>query len=450
MVAVVVVGAGLGGLATAARLAKLGHRVTVCERASTPGGLLLHVRRDGYGWDAKPFQTTVPAVLRDLFRKSGRPLERYVDLVPSTPARRHVFPDGTVLDLPTGSRGAQLTAVSAALGVSAGAAWTGFVDEQSDVWDRLRRDVLEPPASPARLADRRTRRDLRTRRSLHHLLRKALRDERLRLLAGYPTLGSGRDVADEPAFAGVHSYVERTFGVWRLAGGADDLTRALLRRMSERSVDVRFDSDVVSVHTDGDRVAGVGLRNGTTLDAPLVVTAIAPHRVFGRLDDERRGGLLNHELARSAAGLVTPPPDVRLPTVVHFGLAAPSLDLAGPAVEVVLHGDPLIVVCRGGAAPPGSSAWTVTLHGSASVDVLDLLAGRGLDLRDAVTTQVEAAGGSGSCPLRWQGARTAAARAAIAHPLAGLHCLGTDLILGASVPYVAWQAAHVAELVGKA
>ena len=150
MADVAVVGAGLGGLATAARLAKLGHQVTVFERGDTPGGLLRIVRQEGLTWDATPMQTTVPAVLRDLFRKSGRPLERYVDLQLTTPARRHVFADGTRLDLPTGSRGAQLDAVSDALGEAAGAAWTRFVDDQADVWAFLRSEVLDPPAGVRR------------------------------------------------------------------------------------------------------------------------------------------------------------------------------------------------------------------------------------------------------------------------------------------------------------
>ena len=105
---VVVVGGGFGGLASAARLAKLGHEVTLLERSDSLGGALGSVTADGYTWDAGPSYTLLPAVLRDLFRKSGRPLERELDLVPLDVVREHRFEDGSVLALPAGSRAAQI------------------------------------------------------------------------------------------------------------------------------------------------------------------------------------------------------------------------------------------------------------------------------------------------------------------------------------------------------
>src|SRR3954451_6010346 len=116
MARVVVVGGGFGGTAAAARLAKSGHQVTVVERRQRLGGAVGFVERDGFRWDAGPTSTALPAVLRDLFRKSGRPVERELDLVPVEPAREHRFVDGTVLAMPMGSRSAQLEAVDAALG----------------------------------------------------------------------------------------------------------------------------------------------------------------------------------------------------------------------------------------------------------------------------------------------------------------------------------------------
>jgi flagellar motility protein MotE (MotC chaperone) len=95
MARVVVVGGGFGGMAVAVRLAKLGHEVTLLERAERLGGALTTVRADGFTWDAGPTHTMLPAVLRDLFRKSGRPIERELDLVPLDCIREHRFADGS-------------------------------------------------------------------------------------------------------------------------------------------------------------------------------------------------------------------------------------------------------------------------------------------------------------------------------------------------------------------
>ncbi len=75
MARVVVVGAGMAGLAVAARLAALGHEVVVCEQAETWGGKLGTFSRDGFTFDTGPSLLTLPDVYRDLFLATGRPLE---------------------------------------------------------------------------------------------------------------------------------------------------------------------------------------------------------------------------------------------------------------------------------------------------------------------------------------------------------------------------------------
>ena len=105
---------------------KLGHEVTLFERRSALGGALATVAAAGYAWDAGPSYTLLPAVIRDLFRKTGRPLERELDLVPlawsgSTGSRT------APCSLPGGSRAAQLAAFET-LGAGLGRQWAAYVD----------------------------------------------------------------------------------------------------------------------------------------------------------------------------------------------------------------------------------------------------------------------------------------------------------------------------------
>ena len=94
---VVVVGAGVGGLATAVRLLAAGHRVTVLERAPAPGGKMRQIAVGDRLFDGGPSVMTMPFVLDDLCAAGGVRREDLVRLLPLDPICRHFFPDGTVL-----------------------------------------------------------------------------------------------------------------------------------------------------------------------------------------------------------------------------------------------------------------------------------------------------------------------------------------------------------------
>ena len=350
---VVVIGGGLGGLATAARLAKLGHGVTLLEQGDRLGGALRPWEEAGFTWDRGAHSTLLPAVLRDLFRKSGRPLERELDLVPLDVIRRHRFADGSVLALP-GGRAAQLRAVDE-LGPGLGQRWLDHVASYADTWESLRRHHLEVATPLDRLPDP-ARAVLDGRESLHRRLRRDLRDERLRLVAGHRFVAEGHDPRNVPSWMGVHGYLEQRFGAWTVPGGLAAVTDALARRMETRGVDVRTGTTARDVVVRGGRCVAVATDAGE-LDAEAVVCAVDPRRL--------------PTLAPHVEATMPALP----PVLVHLGLAGvPGDGVPDVGHELVLHGDPLLVVRTGGTAPEGHTAWTV--HGRGRI-AEDLLAGPG-------------------------------------------------------------------------
>ena len=136
---VVVVGAGMGGLAAAARLARLGHEVEVCEQAPTWGGKLGAVARDGFVFDTGPSLLTLPAVYRDLFLKTATSrrdaaLEDNVDLVGLDPGFAYRFADGTRATLPGVGSARAAEALGDALGGTAAEDWNRFMRRAAEVW----------------------------------------------------------------------------------------------------------------------------------------------------------------------------------------------------------------------------------------------------------------------------------------------------------------------------
>ncbi|HRD62535.1 MAG TPA: FAD-dependent oxidoreductase, partial [Nocardioides sp.] len=364
---VVVVGGGFGGLASAARLAKLGHDVTLLERLETLGGAVSTVAADGFEWDAGPTATLLPAVVRDLFRKSGRPLERELgfELEPLDLVREHWFADGTVVALPGHSRAAQRQAFDT-LGAGLGERWVSYVDSFSDDWEVLRRAYFESAWDPGDLS-REVAARLDSREMLHKRLRRTFKDERLRLVAGHPFVAEGHDLRNVPAWAGLVSYLERQFGTWTLPGGMGRLSALLTDRLATRRVTVERGVTATDLIVRSGRVVAVATASGQ-IDADAVVCAVDPR------------------LLPALAPYVERTMPAMPPVICHVGVASP---VPGLAPEVVLHGNPMLVLRTGGQAPTGGAAYTVHGRGRLAEDILTALARQGIDLRADLVSPVD-------------------------------------------------------------
>ncbi|GAA3790356.1 NAD(P)/FAD-dependent oxidoreductase [Streptomyces coacervatus] len=344
------IGAGMGAMAAAARLAVAGHRVTVYERAQTYGGAVRRFERDGFGFDTGPGLLTLPAVWRDLFIKTGKgPLEACVELVQVDPSSRHVFADGTGVALPNASRAGVVAALEEALGAGAGGRWGDFLVRAREAWDRTRRPLLEEPlwTDWSVLADREPypavphKRLLRTRRAatLAEVGAWELRDPRLAALLESYALAHGVDPATAPASAAVLPYMEHAFGTWYVRGGIRELARAVYERCLARKVEFVFGAEVTGVLEKDGRAAGVELADGAVAEADTVVGAgpwrlrgLVPGREpYGAKDVEPRAeGLRPGRVVVCLALRGAREPDAVHRTVVHAPAAADELSLFGP------------------------------------------------------------------------------------------------------------------------
>ncbi|MBQ0849683.1 NAD(P)/FAD-dependent oxidoreductase [Streptomyces sp. BH-SS-21] len=361
MARIVVIGAGMGAMAAAARLAVAGHRVTVYERAATYGGAVGRFERDGFSFDTGPGLLQLPAVYRDLFVKTGKePLEACVDLVQVDPAARHVFADGTEVSLPNASRAGVVSALDGALGAGAGERWGDFLVRAREAWDRTRRPLLEEPlwADWQVLGERepypalRQRRLLRTRTAtrLAEVGARELGDPRLAALLESYALAYGLDPRAVPASAAVLPYMEHAFGAWYVRGGIRELARAVHERCVARRVEFVFGAEVAAVTEKDGRATGVELRDGTVTEADFVVGG--PPELLKSLTgrDDLHGG--------EAPGPRPAPPSCGKVVVC---LALRGQREAGAAHRTVVHApdraEELDHTFTAGAAAPRPTVW---------------------------------------------------------------------------------------------
>jgi phytoene dehydrogenase-like protein len=222
---IVVIGAGVGGLATAIRLARAGHDVVVHERSATVGGKLGVHERDGFRFDTGPSLLTLPQVFDDL--------ELGLRPAPLDPVVRHVFADGTVLD----SSSDPLVfreRIAAALGPAAADDWAAFWARAERIWHASWKSILQRPVTPATLLRLSWRlpalRAIAPGTSLRALGRHYLRDPRLRMLLDRYATYTGADPRRAPAALAAIPYAELAFGGWYLPGGLGTIGSALAAR----------------------------------------------------------------------------------------------------------------------------------------------------------------------------------------------------------------------------
>ncbi|MFC7309126.1 phytoene desaturase family protein [Streptomyces monticola] len=361
MARIAVIGAGMGAMAAAARLAVAGHRVAVFERAETYGGEVGRFERKGFSFDTGPGLLPLPAVYRDLFIKTGKqPLEECVELVQVDPAVRHVFADGTSVALPNASRAGAVEALDTALGAPAGQSWSAFINRAREAWDRSRRPLLEEPLWPnwQVLAERdpypAVRRSGLLRRrppTFADVTRRELAEPRLVALVESALLAHGLDPRTAPAAAAVLPYMEQAFGTWYVRGGIRELARAVYERCLARKVEFTFGAEVTSVIEKDGRAAGVELADGTLFETDHVVAGVDPARLRQ---------LTSHRL--QAEG------DVR-----------PAEDAAGRGARFT------VLLALRGAPEPGAVHQSVVHPADRKAELDSLATGPGAGLRPTVT-----------------------------------------------------------------
>lgn len=247
---IVVAGDALPGLAAAARLAKVGHEVTLLAPGPALGGRLA---RPG----VLPPVWVFPAPLRDLLRKSGRTLgaefgRRGLRLATAPPAR-HVFDDGATLDWPAG-RGEQWHLLAERYGTAVATRWRDLLDEHDETWQLLRPLGLEGELT-SRLQVRSRHRALHPRLTVEEAARR-LDHPHLSELVRDVARRIGSEPAATPAWLLTRLSVERTFGRWAILDAAGTpqpgavLLEVLADRLATRGVRVELGVTPTQVRAD--------------------------------------------------------------------------------------------------------------------------------------------------------------------------------------------------------
>lgn len=272
---ILVIGAGMGGLAAAIRLAAAGHAVTVLESALVAGGKMRAVPSVAGPVDSGPTVLTLKPVFDALFALNGEALDDHLTLIPQHILARHWWPDGTRLDLTT-DRAENAEAIRAAFGPAEAAAFLRFDARAASLYAAFDAPVMRAPRPDLAGILRATLRRpeiwpaLLPGLTLTRWLGMQFRDPRLiQLFARYATYVGG--IPDRsPAVLGLIWRAEAA-GVWAVAGGMHRLAQALQDLAERMGVEFRFATTATRIIRQSGRVSGVQTADGRTLPCAACV-----------------------------------------------------------------------------------------------------------------------------------------------------------------------------------
>jgi 1-hydroxycarotenoid 3,4-desaturase len=296
---VVVIGAGMGGLAASLRLAHAGLAVTLVDAGTAPGGKMRTLPSEAGPVDAGPTVLTLRAVFDDLFAAAGTTVEAHLRLLPLPVLARHLWPDGATLDL-SADREANAAAIRDFGGARAEADFRAFCAASAALFQAFDAPVMQRgaphlpgilravAASPAILPW------LLPGVSLRHALAARFRDPRLAQLFGRYATYVGGAPARSPAVLALIWEAEAR-GVWAVEGGMQRLAQVLVGMVQTAGATI-LQGHAERIETTEGRVSAVVLADGCRLPCARVVHAGDP----AALADGRLGPAVQAAVPRRA------------------------------------------------------------------------------------------------------------------------------------------------------
>lgn len=497
---VIVIGAGIGGMSAAARLAKAGHQVEIYEAANFVGGKCRTEWIGRYAFDTGPSLLTLPAVYRDFFLKTGALMEDVLTQIPVDPSFDYRFADGSSVKFANLSRYQTLQAITVAFGEQAAKEWDLIMKRAEAMWDVSREPFIESElTSVAALFKRATLiRDLLViapLKSLRDLATEKLTDQRLRYIVDRYATYSGSDPRKAPAVLLSIAFVEEAFGAWHLAGGIGQLAIAIEKRCLDLGVVIHLNSPVTQIKTQNGVATGISLSDGRELAADYIVSNSDASLTYQHLISpaEKRAKSERKNLAKTQSSLAgfslllgLRPADGEEKLNHHTILFPENYDaefesifaeqqpVASPTIYICAPNDPLMV------KDAGHESWFVLVNaprhdvtGKSGYDwsdenfshkyansIIDQIEARGIKIRERLDVleirtpldlqeSVMAPGGSiyGTAS---NSASAAFLRTKNRSPIKNLFCVGGSTHPGGGLPLVGISAEIVANAIGRA
>lgn len=303
----VIIGAGLGGMATAIRLARDGWKVKVLEKNSRVGGKLDFYSDKGFLWDVGPSLVTMPFVLRDLFDYAGQDIENYIDLVPMDPVCRYFYPDGKVFNAWANVHHFQIEV--ARREKDKGEALEKYMNRAKGIFNLVWDTYLNPSDSRLQKSKHLFRRSIHLPKTFSFKtwaasVESIFKDPQLRQMFFHYATMHGASPYRASSILNILPYAEMRDGGWYVRGGIYRLAEALERCARDLKVEFLVDAEVSEINLEKGaffkkpRATGVTIGKGIQIPADVVICNADAVHAWSRLIHSKKHASIARNLER--------------------------------------------------------------------------------------------------------------------------------------------------------
>ena len=269
----IIIGGGIGGLCTAARLLKNGYKVTVIEKENKVGGRAHRVEKGGYTFDMGPTLLMMTDVLYDTFAYCGKEFDDYITLLQLEPNYQVAFADKSRITV--SSNLPKFASELSKFDPKGPEQFYKFFGDVSAMYRIARANFIDKnfsnitdfisPVSGAQLFKRRGL------SKLYNFVSRYFKDERLRQLFSFQSMYLGVSPHEAPAVYSVVSYMETGLGIWYPKGGMYSLSLAIEKLVKDLGGEIITSTSVEEIIIENKTAVGIRTNKNKKLYADTIV-----------------------------------------------------------------------------------------------------------------------------------------------------------------------------------
>ena len=291
---VIVVGAGVAGLASAIRLQHAGYQVELYEKESTPGGKMNRIEMDGYKFDLGPSIVMMPELYREIFELCNRNPDDYIPMERLDPMYQVYFSD--IPDNPI-DISSDLTKLTKTMESISEEDAEGFFHYLHEIYKRYlvgKHDIIQRPfrkhSDFYNLPMLRKALKMKAFDTADHFIGKYIKNERLKQIISFQTLYIGISPFKGPSFYTMLPMIQFLYGVWFIKGGMYTMALAMEKLFKELGGTIFYDKNVQEICIKNHKATGIMVDDQKVPSDFIVCNADFPYAMKNLINDKTAKG----------------------------------------------------------------------------------------------------------------------------------------------------------------